>query len=37
MTWGALFDRAESYETTVSAIRETLRKRRETGDEAGEN
>jgi hypothetical protein len=30
MTWGALFDRAEGYETTVTEIRESLAERRET-------
>ena len=34
MTWGDLFDRAESVETTVSEIRETLTRRRE-GDDGG--
>jgi hypothetical protein len=34
MTWGDLFDRAESVETTVGEIHETLTRRRE-GDDGG--
>jgi len=29
MTWGTLFDRAESHEVTVEAIAETLSERRD--------
>ncbi len=30
MTWADLFERGEEYETTVAAVRERLRDRRET-------